>query len=138
MVVNSKQAQRMREGVSSSHDELDMIATMISDAVLGLGGAANRLINEVDAIAKNLEHGAEIPIGLSSVVQKLEMLHVSLADYKEQYILKYNLQEYGDMGREYEEILNNFTTYLERLTASKILSNTNIDIGSEAGELTLF
>ncbi len=138
MVVNSKQVQRMREGVSSSHYELDMIATLISDAVLGLGGAANRLINEVDAIAKNLEHGAEIPIGLSLVVQKLDKLHSNLTNHKEQFILEHNLQDYRDMGREYEEILNNFTTYLERLTASKILSDTNIDIGSEAGELTLF
>lgn len=136
--TNEHMIETMHDTAQQSLQNLDMIQQLVLDAVQPAGETGKKLIEEVEYLTLKMNQGKELPSSLQLITNDLIELSEEVGKSKLATLEKANLQEWSTTDKELNEIIEQLTTYYDRVAASNVLKDEEYDVGDEGGELTLF
>jgi hypothetical protein len=136
--TNEKMADAMLNTAAQSLENLDMIELLVLQAVQPASETGKKLIKEIQYLTKQINEGKELPIRLQLITNELIELAEAIQSEKELTLQRAGLTEWTTTDSSLNEIIEQLTTYYDRVAASDVLEDDNYDIGDEGGELTLF
>ncbi|OIJ10238.1 hypothetical protein BKP35_14140 [Anaerobacillus arseniciselenatis] len=136
--TNEHMIETMYDTAQQSLQNLNMIQQLVLDAVQPAGETGKKLIEEVDYLTLKMNQGKELPSSLQLITNDLIELSEEVGKSKLATLEKANLQEWSTTDKELNEIIEQLTTYYDRVAASNVLEDEEYDVGDEGGELTLF
>lgn len=135
---NRGKAGSMLDIAAAAGEKVNNIENLISRAVQSLGQSCSNLMEAVEGARMHLEQGMQLPSKLREIKSGLFALSNDVSVFQQQCLDAAGLDKWEGTSRELDELLNSLTTYLERVSASEVLTDMDMDVGSESGDLTLF
>ena len=124
--------------VNSSKDKLLTGKKLVKEAIQSLHSSINSLSLELDSLIAEVEGFYLLKEQGQQVVSFLAKLKSKTSNIKEYYLDNSEDIDLADSNERLQELIDKFTSYLERKTAQEEIGDLEIDTGSEGGELTLF
>ena len=136
---NQIEIQESVEVIDNSEEKLLMTKKMIKDAITSLHHSSKELINEIVTVNQGMDQVEKLVNKGEHVIDVLADLEEESRSLKEEYLSNYEQDEWTESNQRLQKLEEQFTSYLERKTAQEEVSDlSDIDAGSEGGELTMF
>ncbi|WNF35858.1 hypothetical protein RJD24_15575 [Bacillaceae bacterium IKA-2] len=136
--TNEQMAEAMLNTAVSSLENLDIIEQLVLKAVQPAGETGKKLIEEIQYLTEKMNECKELPMVLQLIINELCELAEETQREKETALQKAGLTEWETTDTSLNDIIEQLTTYYDRVAVSAVLEDDNYDIGDEGGELTLF
>jgi hypothetical protein len=136
--TNEQMAEAMLNTAVSSLENLDIIEQLVLKAVQPAGETGKKLIEEIQYLTEKMNECKELPMVLQLIINELCELAEETQREKETALQKAGLTEWETTDTSLNDIIEQLTTYYDRVAVSTVLEDDNYDIGDEGGELTLF
>ena len=136
--TNENMTETMYDTANHSLDNLNMIQELVLKAVQPAGETGKKLLGEIEYLTAKMNQGKELPMALQLITNDLIELSEEVVKSKEETLQKANLTEWSTTDKTLSNIIEQLTTYYDRVAASSMLEDEQYDIGDEGGELTLF
>ncbi|MGM0369202.1 MAG: hypothetical protein ACQEP9_02130 [Bacillota bacterium] len=136
---NQVEIQESVEVIDNSEEKLLMTKKMIKDAINSLHQSSKKLINEIVTVNQGMEKVEGLVEEGEGVIDFLADLEEESRGLKEEYLADCEQEEWTESNQRLQKLEDEFTSYLERKTAQESVSDlSDLDTGSEGGELTMF
>lgn len=135
---NKSNLTQANEIIVESKDKLLLTKKLIKEAIQALQKSIEELTLEVEKVKDQLGKCNDLQQQGREVVEFLAELEAESLQVKEKYLAELNFDTWEEKNERLNELINEFTSYLERKTAQEEVEDLEIDVGSEGGELTLF
>ena len=141
MAISSKTRDTINQSnevIAESEDKLLLTKRLIKEAIQALQQSINDLVSEVTMVNQQIDECHTLQTEGQSVIDSLEEFKLEVIELKESYLEKAGLESWEEHNERLQELVIQFTNYLERKTAQDEIDDLDIEVGSEGGELTLF
>lgn len=141
MAISSKTRDTINQSnevIAESEDKLLLTKRLIKEAIQALQQSINDLVSEVTMVNQQIDECHTLQTEGQSVIDSLEEFKLEVIELKESYLEKAGLESWEEHNERLQELVIQFTSYLERKTAQDEIDDLDIEVGSEGGELTLF
>jgi methyl-accepting chemotaxis protein len=124
--------------IEEPKDKLLLTKKMIKEAIQALQHSIENLVTEVSVVKKEMKECHNLKEKGQEVISSLEYFQNEVLELKEIYLDQLGVDNWTEKNDRLNELIDKFTSYLERKTAQEEVADLDIDVGSEGGELTLF
>ncbi|OEH84890.1 hypothetical protein BHU72_06765 [Desulfuribacillus stibiiarsenatis] len=135
---NRTSIQEMLVLVDTSLSQMDIIRTLVMQAIQPIGYSGKNMATEIGNIERKINQRyalheiiEEIKVNLMELEGEIETKYQAALD-------KHQISHWENQSPELMELLNRLTTHYERTVAKLTWEDTSLDIGEDGGELTLF
>ncbi|MCK8823890.1 hypothetical protein [Fuchsiella alkaliacetigena] len=138
---NQKQIDEAVLKTENSLEELGITNDIINQAVVALYKEVESLNEEVNKIYQKLQAAEDLKQTGENLLLLVEELVVEAKEIEELCLAEYGKEDWQLKNDDLKELVEQFTTYLERDTAQEFLSEESldeVDTGSAGGDLVLF
>lgn len=137
LTQNDEMIQKMIKVAAESLQNLEMIEELVIKAIRPTTDTSIRLIKEIDYVEKIINNSNALTDTMSEIKETLHLAQQKIQLEKEQIFERAGVTEWKNNNNALNELFDKLTTYYERIVLNHF-SDTELDIGSEAGELVLF
>lgn len=134
----NKDLDKATDVICNTRDELKYIKDEIKNSISDLTYITKDLSEDVHHIITEFENFSDMTDTVSSVEEILNKTYNEAEQIKSTLLEKYEIDNWEITNDYYSEVEKQFTSYIERKTAQETFDQSDIDAGSEGGELTLF
>ncbi|PRX27470.1 hypothetical protein BX659_11659 [Orenia metallireducens] len=135
---NKQNINSSKEIVNSSKEGLLTGRRLVKEAMESLHFSIDSLGVELAALTTEMEKFYLLEEQGQQVLSFLSKLKSKTSNIKEYYLENSKDINFEESNERLQELIDKFTSYLERKTAQEEIGDLEIDTGSEGGELTLF
>lgn len=135
---NKNNINSSKEIVNSSKEGLLTGRRLVKEAMESLHFSIDSLGVELAALTTEMEKFYLLEEQGQQVLSFLSKLKSKTSNIKEYYLENSKDINFEESNERLQELIDKFTSYLERKTAQEEIGDLEIDTGSEGGELTLF
>ncbi|MFW6034792.1 MAG: hypothetical protein ACOCRZ_00915 [Halothermotrichaceae bacterium] len=135
---NKKHLNQSQQMLSSTNDDLNTIKELTSSSIESVQSSLTGLINEITYITNEMEKCRSLEETCEDLINTFDDMKEGLSQKKKGYLDKVQLEKWVTDNDKFQQILEKFTSYLERKTASMEFDDIDLDIGQESGEMILF
>lgn len=123
--------------MTSSENELRTVKKAVKDTISELDDITTSLYDNVNFIIHEFQEFSDISSNVESIYEVLDQVIFEAEEIKKASLKEADIDEWNTTNDYFESIEEKFTSYIERKTAQDVF-DSDVDIGSEGGELTLF
>ncbi|EOC99255.1 methyl-accepting chemotaxis protein [Caldisalinibacter kiritimatiensis] len=138
MLDNQNRVDLVIDKVESSMERIDMTNKIINEAILALYKDIEYLEENLIKVSFKLRETERIRKIGSELTKTIDISCQRLNDEWENILANSDIDSWDLKSSSLKEIVNQFTTYLEREIANNFLEQDGSSMDSNAGELTLF
>ncbi|SJZ41042.1 methyl-accepting chemotaxis protein [Selenihalanaerobacter shriftii] len=124
--------------IADSEEKLLLTKQLIKEAIQALQQSIDGLVCEIETVNQQIDECYTLQDQGEEIIDSLEEFECKALQLKEDYLTKIGQDDWVGHNERLQELMNEFTSYLERKTAQEEITDLEIDVGSEGGELTLF
>lgn len=136
--TNETMADVMNNTGIQSLENLEVIEDLVLKAVQPAGETGKKLVQEILFLTNKMNEAKQLPEHLQVITNRLMDLSDEVLASKNVLLQEAGLKEWTTTDDHLNEIIEQLTTYYDRVVASSVLDDETYDIGDEGGELTLF
>ncbi len=136
--INTEKTVEMKEVIESAKEKLEVIEQLITEAIRPIGSASVKLFQEIVKINGKLTLRMTIYSLFEMLEEKLFDVHDKMDESFQAALKEAGVTEWEIHSQDLQEIVRHFTTHSERVVAQLHISDPQLDVGSDGGELTLF
>ncbi len=140
IVENQTSINNSLDKVKYSKDRLETTSDIISKAVMALYKEIDALYQQLHKVDSQLQSTGPMDDLLEQMSHQLDEITQATKKEEEKILAHLEISDWEAKSTELKDLFSRFTTYLERVTAKSLFSDSDeaLDEGSSEGELTLF